>query len=90
MQEKLLDCLPHLIARLPKRQKQVVIWRYYEQRSFEEIAELLNVKPATSRSLLRHGLANLRKSLAGGECPSEAELAAGRRDSRSAAGPQQA
>jgi RNA polymerase sigma factor (sigma-70 family) len=71
VREKLLKCLPTLIAGLPKRQKQVVIWRYYEQRSFEEIAALLKVKPATARSLLRHGLANLRKELADGEIPSE-------------------
>lgn len=58
------ECLPQLIGSLPARQRQVVIWRYYESRSFEEIAELLNVRVATCRSLLRHGLNNLRKQAA--------------------------
>lgn len=63
VREELLRCLPHLISKLPQRQRQVLVWRYYEQRSFEEIAELLNVKVATTRSLLRHGLNTLRKGL---------------------------
>ena len=56
-----LRLLPDLIAKLPKRQRQVVVWRYYEGRSFEQIAETLGVQPATARSLLRHGLNNLRR-----------------------------
>jgi RNA polymerase sigma-70 factor (ECF subfamily) len=55
--------LPVLIARLPERQRQVVVARYYESRSFEEIAEEMRIRPATARSLLRHGLLNLRRRL---------------------------
>ncbi len=62
--DQVLQSLPDSIARLPKRQRQVVVWRYYEQRPFEEIAELLNVQLATARSLLRHGLNNLRRQMA--------------------------
>ena len=62
--DQVLQSLPDSIARLPKRQRHVVVWRYYEQRSFEEIAELLNVQLATARSLLRHGLNNLRRQMA--------------------------
>jgi RNA polymerase sigma factor (sigma-70 family) len=62
--QEVLKALPTAIAQLPLRQRQVVIWRYYESRSFEEIAELLKVRPATARSLLRHGLNNLRKQVA--------------------------
>lgn len=58
-----LNILPDVIAQLPKRQRQVVIWRYYDSRSFEEMAEILNVRPATVRSLLRHGLNNLRRRI---------------------------
>jgi len=61
---EVLKALPAAIAQLPLRQRQVVIWRYYESRSFEEIAELLSVQLATARSLLRHGLNNLRKQVA--------------------------
>ena len=59
--ERVLNMLPGAIAVLPRRQQQVVMWRYYEQRSFEEIAEKLDIRVATARSILRHGLNNLRK-----------------------------
>ena len=61
--EQVLKSLPDAIAGLPKRQRQVVIWRYYEQRAFDDIAALLQVKPATARSLLRHGINNLRQQV---------------------------
>lgn len=56
--------LPALLTKLPPRQAQVVIWRYYDEASFEEIGERLCVKPATARSLLRHGLNHLRRLFA--------------------------
>jgi RNA polymerase sigma factor (sigma-70 family) len=59
--EQLGKQLPAAIGRLPPRQQQVVLWRYYEHHSFEEIAAKLNVRPATARSLLRYGLINLRR-----------------------------
>ncbi|HEU4754896.1 MAG TPA: sigma-70 family RNA polymerase sigma factor, partial [Armatimonadota bacterium] len=62
--EEVLRELPAAIARLPLRQRQVVIWRYYEGRSFEDIAEVLEIRPATARSILRHGLNNLRSRFA--------------------------
>lgn len=61
MTETVLRALPEAVARLPQRQRQVVIWRYYESRSFEEIAHTLQIRPATARSILRHGLNNLRR-----------------------------
>jgi RNA polymerase sigma factor (sigma-70 family) len=66
-QEAVLAQLPLLIARLPQRQQQVVIGRYYENCSFAELAERLQVQQATVRSLLRHGLNNLRRALASTE-----------------------
>ncbi|MFN3649704.1 MAG: RNA polymerase sigma factor [Armatimonadota bacterium] len=62
--EAVLRSLPDAVARLPQRQRQVVIWRYYESRSFEEIADVLQIRPATARSILRHGLNNLRRWIA--------------------------
>jgi RNA polymerase sigma factor (sigma-70 family) len=64
MMEQAREALPEAIAKLPRRQRQVLIWRYYEHRSFEEIAEALDVQVATTRSLLRHALNGLRKSFA--------------------------
>src|SRR5439155_19918732 len=48
--EQVLGGLPEAISRLPKRQRQVLIWRYYDQRSCEDIADLLSIKTATARS----------------------------------------
>ncbi len=61
--EQVLNVLPNAIAKLPKRQRYVIIWRYYDHVSFEEIAARLEVQVSTARSLLRHGLTNLRKSM---------------------------
>jgi RNA polymerase sigma factor (sigma-70 family) len=62
-QQHVLQVLPHSIAQLPERQRKVVCWRYYDELSFEEIADVLGIRPATVRSLLRYGLANLRKQM---------------------------
>ena len=63
MMRKVQDGLPRVISQLSLRQRQVVIWRYYEARSFEEIAERLNIQLATARSTLRHALRNMRRKL---------------------------
>jgi RNA polymerase sigma-70 factor (ECF subfamily) len=55
--------LAETIDTLPPRQRLVVTWRYYHGRSFADIAELLHVRPATARSLLRHALVRLRRRL---------------------------
>lgn len=61
--DAMLSQLPAAIAELPRNQRQVVVWRYYELRSFDEMAELLRVRPSTARSLLRHALRTLRQRL---------------------------
>jgi RNA polymerase sigma factor (sigma-70 family) len=61
-----LQGLPQAIGRLPDRQRRVVIARFYEQRSFEEIAEDLGIQVSTARSLLRFGIGNLRRQMARG------------------------
>lgn len=61
--EQVKKALPQAFARLSLRQRQVVVWRYYEDRSFEEIAGRLNIQVATARSILRHGLNNIRRRL---------------------------
>ncbi|MFN3652449.1 MAG: sigma-70 family RNA polymerase sigma factor [Armatimonadota bacterium] len=62
--DSVLCSVPAALARLPPRQRQVVFWRYYESRSFNEIADTLQIRPATARSLLRHALRNLRRMIA--------------------------
>ena len=63
MMRNVQEGLPFAISQLSRRQRQVVIWRYYESRSFDEIAELLDVRLATARSTLRHALNNMRRNL---------------------------
>lgn len=62
-QAEVLDALPSLIQDLPSRQRSVLIWRYFDECSFEEIAVQLQVQPSTVRSLLRHGINNLRRKV---------------------------
>jgi RNA polymerase sigma factor (sigma-70 family) len=58
--EELVNALPRALARLSKRQRTVVLWRLIEQRTFEDIADHLEIAATTARSQLRHGLNNLR------------------------------
>lgn len=58
-----LAALPARLAKRSDRQMRVVIGRYYEGRSFEELAGELHVRPAMVRSLLRRGLNRLRREL---------------------------
>jgi RNA polymerase sigma factor (sigma-70 family) len=62
--ESIIKTLPQAIGKLPNRQRKVLIWRYYDQKSFEEIAEQLDIQVATARSLLRHAINGLRKHMA--------------------------
>jgi RNA polymerase sigma factor (sigma-70 family) len=52
-----------LLQRLPRRQRTVVVLRFYEDLPLLEIARLLSRRPATVRSDLRRALARLRKAL---------------------------
>lgn len=61
--QQIIATLPVSLSQLPERQRRVVIMRYYEQRTFEEIAQVLDIKAATARSLLRHGVQSLRKHI---------------------------
>jgi len=63
MMQKVQAGLPSAISQLSLRQRQVVIWRYYDARSFEEIADRLNIQLSTARSTLRHALKNMRRKL---------------------------
>jgi RNA polymerase sigma-70 factor (sigma-E family) len=51
------------IGKLPRRQRAVLVLRYYEDRADTEIAELLGCAPATVRAHASRGLAALRVEL---------------------------
>jgi RNA polymerase sigma factor (sigma-70 family) len=67
-EQQVLNTLPTAIAQLPDRQRKVLLWRYYDELPFEEIASLLHVEASTCRSLLRHALNNLRKQMMTRDC----------------------
>ena len=51
------------LARLPRRQRAVVVLRYYEQLADPEIADLLGCAQATVRAHAHRALTTLRNSL---------------------------
>lgn len=52
------------IARLPSRQRDALFWRLLEERSLAEIAVRLNESEQAAASLIKRGLATLRRKLA--------------------------
>jgi RNA polymerase sigma-70 factor (sigma-E family) len=52
------------LARLPRRQRAVVVLRYYEQLADDEIADLLGCAQATVRAHAHRALTTLRNGLA--------------------------
>lgn len=60
--EERLRLWPHLAA-LPPRQRAVVVLRYYEDLSEQDIAAALNCTPGTVKSTAHHALKSLRAAL---------------------------
>ncbi|TYB59207.1 SigE family RNA polymerase sigma factor [Nonomuraea sp. PA05] len=57
------------LAGLPRRQRAVLVLRYYEQLSDAEIAKVLGISPGTVRSQASRGLDKLRSSLSSAPAP---------------------
>ncbi|WP_432886116.1 SigE family RNA polymerase sigma factor [Kribbella sp. CA-245084] len=57
------DATWQLLSGLPRKQRAVLVLRYYEDLPDSEIAEILGVAPATVRSNAARGLATLRENL---------------------------
>jgi RNA polymerase sigma factor (sigma-70 family) len=55
------DELSDALAALPDRQRAALVLRYYQGLSEQEVAEALDVRPGTAKSLVHRGLANLRE-----------------------------
>jgi RNA polymerase sigma factor (sigma-70 family) len=53
------DQLWHALQRLPRRQRAAVVFRYYDELSYDTIADLLQCPASTARSLVARGLGRL-------------------------------
>jgi RNA polymerase sigma factor (sigma-70 family) len=51
------------LAALPKRQRAVLVLRYYENRTDQQIAEILGISVGTVKSQASRALAGMRKRL---------------------------
>lgn len=60
MQDQVNSFLPTLVDQLSPEQKKVVYYRYYEEFSFKQIAELTNTSVNTSLGRMRYALMHLR------------------------------
>jgi RNA polymerase sigma-70 factor (sigma-E family) len=61
------DRLWHALETLPDRQRAAIVLRYYEDMSEARIAELLQCRPGTVKSLLSRGLEAMRTEIGGDE-----------------------
>ena len=59
--------LQELLDELNEDEKSVVILKFYEDYSFKEIAELLDIPLGTAKSILYRALSKLRKEIKGAE-----------------------
>lgn len=59
--EQTLEQVKLLMEKLPKQQREVVFLRYYENRSFKEIAEITRASLNTCLGRMRYGLINMRR-----------------------------
>lgn len=59
--EQTLRDVKALMNHLPEPQREVIYMRYYENRSFKEIADLTGVSINTSLGRMRYGIENMRK-----------------------------
>jgi RNA polymerase sigma-70 factor (sigma-E family) len=57
------DVMWSVLARLPRRQRTVLVLRYYEDLTEAEIARVLGIAPGTVKSQASKGIAALRASL---------------------------
>ena len=57
------EILLEALSRIPKRRRAVIVLRYWEDLSVEQVAEMLDCSPGTVRSQASRGLADLRAAL---------------------------
>lgn len=55
-----------ILKKLPDQQKAAIELRYFGEKTFEEIAEVLNVSPGNSRKIISRGIKRLSELIAAG------------------------
>ncbi|HVR78100.1 MAG TPA: sigma-70 family RNA polymerase sigma factor [Acidimicrobiia bacterium] len=58
-----LDQVWIALSRIPAKRRTALVLRYYADLSIDEIAEMLNVRPATVRSLIHRGHLSMKREL---------------------------
>jgi RNA polymerase sigma-70 factor (ECF subfamily) len=58
------DPLGEALDRLPDEDRRILLWRYREERSFEEIGRLLNCSPQAARRLWVEAVERLQQEMA--------------------------
>jgi RNA polymerase sigma-70 factor (ECF subfamily) len=68
----------HCLAELPMEQREVIVLKIWQQRTFEEIGELLDISPNTAAGRYRYGLQKMKSRLEGVEYERERNESAGK------------
>ncbi len=56
-----------MISQLPNIQKQAIELKYVNEKTFEQISEILNIKPSNARQIISRGLRRLREIASEGD-----------------------
>jgi len=65
MDQEQAHAIQEALERLPADYRQVIVYRYHEERSFEEIGRLLNLTPNAARKLWLRAIKRLQQESAG-------------------------
>ena len=68
----------HGLAELPVEQREVIVLKLWQQRTFEEIGELLDISPNTAAGRYRYGLQKIKLSLEGQDYERERDESTGK------------
>ena len=60
---QMVRCIRSQLESLPKREHECVHLRFFEDLSYEEIAQVMNITPQSARNMVGKALARLRQSL---------------------------
>jgi RNA polymerase sigma-70 factor (ECF subfamily) len=65
IQKEQFEAIQQALKRLPEEYRQVIVYRYQEERSFEEIGRLMNLTPNAARKLWVRAIKRLQEETAG-------------------------